>query len=166
MYNIHWQCGEEYFVGPNRVTWLTVFIDKIMITNQSFGHRRSRFDTTFKRSGVSVESKSISGVCCLYIWLKIFTIKIRWWTQVWAWEYFPDRQLVVWWHIPRQDRIQLSITSCHSSVFRDTYWGRINECVRCRLQLGILWCCIYWPTTKPKCCTYWVPHIGIELSIL
>ena len=76
-------------------------------------------------------SQVISGVYYFHILLNIFTSKIRWWTQVWAWGHFPRRQLEVWCHIPREDRMQSSITSCRLRVFQD-----ILEKNKCR------WACM------------------------
>ena len=97
------------------------------ITNQRFGRRRSRFDNTFKRNGVPVKSKWFRSLLLFAYLMNIFTSIIRRWTQVWAWGCSPGRQLVVWCHILREHRIQMSITSYCSDVFQDIYWARIDE---------------------------------------
>ena len=142
------------------------FIDKLRITNQRFSSRRSRFDNTFKGNGLPVQKKWFSGTVSVTSFIfdrNIFTSKIRRWTQVWAWGYFLGRQLVVCCHIPREDRIQLSITNYRLGVFRDIYWGG-EELTWMSVYVSMVY--IYWPTSKPKCRTVWVPHIRIELSIL
>ena len=110
------------FIDDNSKAWtrysrqysqpLIFFNDKF--TNQRFGRRRSRFDNAFKWNGIPIESKSDfrSLFLDLHIWWNIFTSSVRRWTLVWAWGYFPGRQLVVLCHIQREDRMQSSITSC------------------------------------------------------
>ena len=135
---------------------LTFFIDRI--TNQRFGRRRSRFDNTFKGSGVPIESKWFQeSVTSIFYWIYL--------RQQSAGELRFELEgisMVVNW---RFNVIYRKKTGCNwvqrvvAKISSRTYTGE-------ELMMIICQYCIYWPTSKPKCRTVWIPYIGIELSIL
>ena len=130
--------------------------------DQRLGCRRSRCDNTFKGSGEPVERQGqtiLSWFAFMFV-IVLTTVIHCWRTRVSPRWYFPCRRRLVLCYILQEGAIQLSIRNCRLDAFQDIYWGRIHEHIYWRI------CWIYQPTSKPKYRRVWVPHIGIDISVL